>query len=339
MARGSARRRLTLGAGLLALVLSGCAGASADAPTPTPTAASGPATTVPPLPGPSASGTPSRPSSPAATPAPAPSPPELGTALATLGSIPVKGRAAKSGYDRDRFGQAWADVDRNGCDTRNDILRRDLSAVTLKRGTRGCVVLSGTLHDPYTGRTLAFVRGARTSGAVQVDHVVALSDAWQKGAQRWDEATRTAFANDPLNLLAVDGPTNAAKGDGDTATWLPPRKAARCGYVARQVAVKSRYRLWMTAAERAAAERVLGGCPGQAVPTTRPVALGGAPEEPEPAPSHRATPRPVSSGRTPDPRFGSCRAALAAGYGPYVEGRDVEYGWYRDGDSDGTVCE
>lgn len=321
------------------LVLSGCAGASADAPTPTAAASSAPATTVPPLTGPSAVETPAHPSSPAAPRTPTPSATEEGTALAVLGSIPTKGRAPKTGYDRDRFGQAWADVDRNGCDTRNDVLRRDLSAVVLKRDTRGCVVLSGTLHDPYTGRTLAFVRGARTSGAVQVDHVVALSDAWQKGAQRWDDATRTAFANDPLNLLAVDGPTNAAKGDGDAATWLPPRKAARCGYVARQVAVKSRYQLWMTAAERTAVERVLGGCPGQALPMTRPAALGGAPEAPEPATTQRATPRPLSSGRTPDPRFGSCRAALVAGYGPYVEGRDVEYGWYRDGDSDGTVCE
>ncbi|WP_286175848.1 DUF1524 domain-containing protein [Arthrobacter sp. NEB 688] len=277
-----------------------------------------------------------------ATPAPASAPPSAspkprGPALAALAGIPVKGRAPRTGYDRDRFGQAWADADRNGCDTRNDVLRRDLTDVTLRGGTRGCVVLSGSLHDPYTGRTLRFVRGAGTSGAVQVDHVVALSDAWQKGAQRWPASTLTAFANDPLNLLAVDGPTNAAKGDGDAATWLPPRAAGRCAYVARQVAVKIRYRLWMTAAERAATERVLARCPGQPLPTARRIPLGGSPEQSAPT-----TPRPPAPARPEaarDPRFATCRAAKAAGHGPYTRGRDPEYGWYRDGDSDGIVCE
>ncbi|WP_457253788.1 HNH endonuclease family protein [Pedococcus sp. P5_B7] len=189
-----------------------------------------------------------------------------GAAVITLATLRVKGRAPRTGYDRDLFGQAWADVDRNGCDTRNDILRRDLTGTTLKEGTHGCLVLTGTLDDPYTGTRIAFVRGRGTSNAVQVDHVVALSDAWQKGAQRWSTQTRTAFANDPLNLLAVDGPTNQRKGDGDAATWLPPRKAVRCGYVARQIAVKHRYALAVTTAERDAMVRVLTTCPGQALP-------------------------------------------------------------------------
>ena len=145
-----------------------------------------------------------------------------GTAVTTLATLTIKGRAPRTGYDRDLFGQAWADVDRNGCDTRNDILRRDLTRYTLKAGTHGCLVLKGTLNDPYTGTTISFVRGQGTSNAVQIDHVVALSDAWQKGAQQWSQTRRTAFANDPLNLLAVDGPTNLRKGDGDAATWLPP---------------------------------------------------------------------------------------------------------------------
>ncbi|MBT9256144.1 DUF1524 domain-containing protein [Phycicoccus sp. MAQZ13P-2] len=327
-----------LGAGLLVLALTGCAGASADAPAPDETPSShvtDPRTRPSKTP---VTPTPTSSPSPTATSPASPSGAHRGFALTALESIRVKGRAPRTGYDRARFGQAWADVDRNGCDTRNDVLRRDLSSVTLKRGTSGCVVLSGMLHDPYTGHSVRFTRGARTSGAVQVDHVVALSDAWQKGAQRWDEATRTAFANDPLNLLAVDGPTNAAKGDGDAATWLPPRKAARCGYVARQVAVKHRYHLWMTAAEQAAVERVLVGCPQQALPTARVVPLGGAPEERESRSATAASPKPGRSSGA-DPRFGSCRAARAAGYGPYVDGRDTEYGWYRDGDSDGTVCE
>jgi hypothetical protein len=180
-------------------------------------------------------------------------------------------------YDRGQFGQAWADVDRNGCDTRNDILRRDLSGKTLKADTHGCLVLSGTLHDPYTGRTLHFTRGVTTSDEVQVDHVVALGDAWQLGAQGWGATKRQTFANDPLELLAVDGPENAAKGDADAASWLPPQKAYRCAYVARQVAVKSKYHLSVTAAEKLAIGRVLVTCPTRRMPTSRPIPLGGSP--------------------------------------------------------------
>ena len=191
-----------------------------------------------------------------------------GSALATLAALEVKGRAPKTGYDRALFGQSWADVDRNGCDTRNDVLRRDLTAYELKSGTNGCLVLSGTLHDPYSGSTIAFVRGQSTSNTVQIDHVVALSDAWQKGAQQWSTPQRAAYANDPLNLIAVDGFTNQRKGDGDAATWLPPNKAYRCPYAARQVAVKTKYGLWVTTAERDALARILATCPSQTLPTT-----------------------------------------------------------------------
>ena len=197
-----------------------------------------------------------------------------GSALAALATLAVKGRAPKTGYDRALFGQAWADVDRNGCDTRNDILRRDLTADELKPGTHGCLVLSGSLRDPYTATTIAFVRGQSTSARVQIDHVVALSDAWQKGAQGWSTSRRTTYANDPLNLLAVDGLTNQRKGDGDAATWLPPSKAYRCSYAARQVAVKAKYGLWVTSAERAALAGILTSCPGQGLPTATPIPLG-----------------------------------------------------------------
>lgn len=186
-----------------------------------------------------------------------------GTALALLATLPVKGRAPLTGYDRVHdFGTAWFDVDRNGCDTRNDVLRRDLTATT---GT-GCRVLTGTLHDPYTRAVIHFRRGARTSTAVQIDHVVALGEAWQTGAQRLTATQRRSLANDPVNLFAVDGPTNESKGDGDAATWLPPNKAFRCVYVAHQVAVKATYHLWVTHAERAAIERVLQTCPGKRAP-------------------------------------------------------------------------
>ena len=184
---------------------------------------------------------------------------------AQLDALAVKGRAPKTGYDRDLFGQRWSDdvpvtLGHNGCDTRNDILRRDLVDVVIKPNTNDCVALSGTLHDPFTGATIPFQRGSATSSAVQIDHIVAMSDAWQKGAQRLDEDARRAFANDPLNLLAVDGPSNQRKGDGDAATWLPPNSAFRCQYVARQIAVKHRYGLWVTPAERDALDRWLGTC-------------------------------------------------------------------------------
>lgn len=179
--------------------------------------------------------------------------------------LPVKGRAPKTGYDRDLFGQAWSDdvsaeFGHNGCDTRNDILKRDLQEITFKPGTRDCVVLTGVLYGPYTGKRIDFVRGQGTSTAVQIDHVVALSDAWQKGAQQLSTDQRRELANDPLNLMAVDGRTNQQKGAGDTATWLPPNTDFRCSYVARQVLVKERYALWVTQAEREAMERILSSC-------------------------------------------------------------------------------
>jgi uncharacterized protein DUF1524 len=187
-------------------------------------------------------------------------------AVRLLAALPVKGRAPMTEYSRAEFGQAWADVDRNGCDTRNDILRRDLIQLVIKPGTNGCVVLAGVLQDPYTGHRISFLRGQGTSLAVQIDHVVALADAWQTGAALLEPSWRLALANDPLELLAVDGSANESKGDGDSATWLPPSRSYRCRYVARQLAVKAKYHLWVTAAERAAMAWVLGSCPRQPLP-------------------------------------------------------------------------
>jgi hypothetical protein len=181
-----------------------------------------------------------------------------------LDTLHVQGRGPKTGYSRDEFGSAWPDVDRNGCDTRDDILNRDLGAREWRPGTHGCVVVAGVLHDPSSGRRLVFAKA--DAAAVQIDHVVALSDAWQKGAAQWDATRRRAFANDPLNLLAVDGPTNAQKSDGDAATWLPPRKSYRCRFVARQVAVKAKWKLSVTRAEHDAIARVLSRCLEQRVP-------------------------------------------------------------------------
>jgi hypothetical protein len=179
----------------------------------------------------------------------------------------TKGRAAKTGYTRAQFGQTWADVDRNGCDTRNDILKRDLTGEVFKEKTRECVVLSGTLVDPFSGETINFVRGNVSSMEVQIDHVVAMSNAWQTGAFKLSVKERTAFANDPMNLLAVKGRLNSQKGDGDAATWLPPLKSYRCDYVARQIAVKIKYKLWFTAPEKEAMIRILKSCPEKALPS------------------------------------------------------------------------
>ncbi|OLL69918.1 putative secreted protein [Pseudonocardia sp. Ae168_Ps1] len=185
-----------------------------------------------------------------------------GPAAEMLARLPVKGRAPKTGYSRDEFGPRWSDTDKNGCDQRNDVLARDLDDVAYKPGTDDCVVQSGILNpDPYTGEVIQFERGAGSSSAVQIDHVVSLSDAWQSGAQQLDAAAREQFANDPDNLRAVDGPTNARKGDGDAASWLPPRRESWCEYGARQVEVKARYGLWVKPAERDALARLLDTCP------------------------------------------------------------------------------
>ncbi|RSZ66114.1 HNH endonuclease [Corynebacterium hylobatis] len=181
-----------------------------------------------------------------------------------LATLEVKGRAPMTGYDRDLFGSAWTDNVRvaggnNGCDTRNDILQRDLADVAIRPGTRDCLVESGIFEDPFSGETINFVRGR--GALVDIDHVVPLADAWAKGAQSWDEQTRRDFANDPLNLLAVDAGLNRQKGAADAATWLPPNQDYRCDYIARQIEVKVTYGLWVTRAEHDAMTKVLTRCP------------------------------------------------------------------------------
>jgi hypothetical protein len=188
--------------------------------------------------------------------------------LSVIQAQVTKGRAPKTGYTRAQFGPEWADVDRNKCDTRNDILKRDLINLVFKEKTNGCTVLSGTLVDPFSGETINFVQGAKTSSDVQIDHSVALSNAWQTGAFKLTPDQRKAFANDPLNLLAVKGKLNSQKGDGDAATWLPPLKSYRCDYVARQIAVKIKYKLWFTAPEKEAMIRILKTCPEKVLPTS-----------------------------------------------------------------------
>lgn len=259
------------------------------------------------------------PNRPAAVPAPGA---ETGAAAAKLESLPIKGRAPKTGYDRDLFGSAWSDDvtvadGHNGCDTRNDILRRDLVNVTLKPGTNGCVVLTGVLNDPYTGTSIEFERGRTTSRQVQIDHVVALSDAWQKGAQQWDEAKRRNFANDPTNLQATDGQINEQKGDGDAATWLPPNKSYRCTYVSRIVDVKAAYGVWVTQAEHDAIARILDNCAAPVADVAVPLAPAAPPD---------------------DMYYPTCAAARAASAAPLHVG-EPGYRPGLDRDNDGVACE
>lgn len=255
-----------------------------------------------------------------------------GTALAAVATLTVKGRAAKTGYDRDQFGQAWFDTDRNGCDTRNDMLRRDLVDKDMKNP---CKVLAGTRDpDPYTGKRIRFVVGGDSE--IDIDHVVALADAWQKGAATWAAGKRLAFANDPLNLAAVAAGANRAKGDGDVATWLPPNKRYRCEYVARIVSVKVKYRVWVTPAERDAMVRVLSTCPATALP------------EPGPVPTTAALPKSATKPAPPPPAaepdapsnvsYENCDAVRAAGAAPLLAGQPG-YSSKLDRDGDGVACE
>ena len=184
-------------------------------------------------------------------------------AVTVLNSLAVKGRAAKTGYSRAQF-PTWSDLNRNGCDTRNEILNRDLTKVIFKAGTRDCKVISGSLIDPYSGKVIVF---SSTKSTIDIDHVVALSNAWQTGAAYFDKSKRQLIANDPLNLLAVDYSLNRQKGDGDAATWLPPLKSYRCDYVARQIAVKAKYALWVTSPEKDAIVKILEKCVGQKIPS------------------------------------------------------------------------
>ncbi len=256
-----------------------------------------------------------------------------------------------TGYSRAQFGDAWTDDNtaadgHNGCDTRNDILRRDLTTLVIKADSNGCTVLSGTLHDAYTATTIAFTRGISTSTAVQIDHVVALGDAWQTGAQQLSTDRRTDLANDPRNLQAVDGTTNQAKGDSDAASWLPPNKSYRCTYLARQIQVKASYQLWVTAAEKAVMQQQLSHCqPGSAVtagpvtqprtaatqPTAHSASIRATPTEPVTTPAPATTP-------ADDLYYQNCTAVKAAGKAPLRSGQPG-YRAGLDRDHDGIACE
>lgn len=354
--KASKTKKLLVGAGVLfAVVACGNAlGSKASDSEPDPTVSASPTVstkaprdTVEPTPTPSDTSPTQTPEN-TVEPSPTASTPEAtGDAATVLATLPVKGRAPKTGYRRAEFGQRWRDIDRNGCDTRNDILNRDLTDKTWRANTRGCVVLSGILAEPYSGETKYFDKSQ--ASAIQIDHVVALSDAWQKGAQALTAAQRETLANDPLNLLAVDGRLNQQKSDGDAATWLPPHKDFRCAYVSRQIAVKAKYRLWVTEAERDAMVRILSNCPGQilpadsgvvvpsgtvpaSVPTDQPAPpQDAAPPAANPAPHPNQPANPVAS-------YANCREVWAI-LGRPITPQDPGFQNKFDGDHDGIGCE
>ena len=189
--------------------------------------------------------------------------PRYDIARRQLAALEVRGWDRTSDFRRSQFGQAWSDdvnveFGHNGCNTRDDILRRDLTNLVVRPFT--CFAQTGTLVDPYTGTTIAFVRGPDTSNSVEIDHVVALADAWYKGARAWDPQRRLDFANDPRNLLAVSPKANFDKAFRDATAWLPPNEAFRCDFVARQIDVKTAYGLWLSAKEKRALADVLSRC-------------------------------------------------------------------------------
>ncbi len=235
---------------------------------------------------------------PTTSPTTAANPASDQAAINVLATLAVQTPSASAGYDRVvDFGEAWLDVDHNGCDTRDDILARDLTSIA-KQGS--CTVGSGILHDPYTATTIDFTRGVETSRAVQIDHVVPLGDAWVTGGSLLTEDQRISLANDPLNLLAVDGPANESKGDKDASQWLPPNASYDCDYVARQVAVKATYHLWVSQAEHDKMASILGSCPNETMPIS---AFASGPTviapTPQPSPAQAAAPAPAPAAPAP----------------------------------------
>ncbi|WP_435272320.1 HNH endonuclease family protein [Streptomyces parvulus] len=245
----------TAGAALALALVSGCEGLEDGAAGPADSGAAAPAAgpAVSPLRNPDGTG-------PGLAPVTGDGPEK--TARDLIEDLATKGRGPKTGYDRDEFGYAWMDsadgvpLARNGCDTRNDLLRRDGQDVRFRSGS-DCVVVAMTLDDPYTGTTIEFRK--QDASEVQIDHVVPLSYSWQMGSSRWTEGKRRQLANDPLNLIPVQGRANSAKRDSGPAAWLPPAKPVRCAYAVRFAQVAAKYDLAVTAPDRQAMLRQCGG--------------------------------------------------------------------------------
>jgi hypothetical protein len=236
-----------------------------------------------------------------------------------------------SGYDRDLF-RHWVDADGDGCHAREEtLIAESVGSVSV---TSDCDI-QGSWFSAFDGETTT------NTSNFDVDHMVPLKEAWDSGANGWDSSTRERFANDlgsPHSLIAVSRGSNRSKGAKDPAEWMPSRQSYTCEYIFTWTLVKIRWSLSADPAEINALRNLGGDCLVADMNFSPAVSeaeiIAGDPPEPEPEPQ----PIPSADGEL-DPRFSSCRAAKAEYYGPYVDGVDPEYDWYRDGDSDGTVCE
>jgi Excalibur calcium-binding domain/Protein of unknown function (DUF1524) len=276
------------------------------------------------------------------TPTSSPSPDvDPGTVLyALINDIKVSDKQHRF-YDRSEFGQAWADVDRNGCDQRNDVLRRDMVKLHTRPGTNGCVLLRGVLKDDkfnYAARKVHFQRG---DGEIEIDHVVSLRNAWDAGAYDWGADRREKFANDLMNLEAIDSESNQEKDDQPFDDWWPDDLDDECWFAARQITIKKRYSLTVTPAEREALQEALTSCepmkrlkPSQ-FKAPKPKPIGEPKPKPNPEPEPRQTQEPK-----PDPNvyYKNCDAVRAAGAAPIHRG-DPGYARHLDRDGDGVGCE
>ncbi len=258
-------------------------------------------------------------------------------AAQVLAQLDVQKKNSSRGYKRSKFGSGWGNSNNDPCDTRSDILKRDLSRYTVPpRDLHDCMVLTGVLEiDPYTGEQIVYERGGASE--IDIDHVVALSNSWGLGAKSWSKKKRRAFANDPLNLLAVDAGANRSKGDKDASKYLPSNTSFQCDYVARQIAVKDKYDLAVTRAEKRAMTQVLDTCPKEKIPgpgSPNPTAGGndGGTSSGDPT----ATPGAGSDATY----YATCAAAREAGVTPIVEGTPLyDANTHLDRDKDGRACE
>lgn len=245
------------------------------------------------------------------------------------------------GYKRAAFGPAWQDVDHNGCDTRNDVLRRELRKRQTKPGTKGCVLLKGRLADVdyenYAQREVLYTRG---DGKIEIDHVVPLADAWRAGAYAWEPARRLQFANDAENLEAIDSQSNQAKGDKTINKWKPKDEEEACYYAARQASVKKRYGLTVTPLERTMMLAILDSevCGGRNFAPEKPSHYKWPKPKPMGEPKPKPQPEPQPKPQPDQTYYDNCSAVRAAGADPIHRG-DPGYGRHLDRDGDGVACE
>ena len=235
-----------------------------------------------------------------------------------LNSLPVSSEAT-SGYSRALFSH-WSDLDADGCDTREEVLIQE----RVSGQVSGCKVVNGKWVSQFDGVSTT------NSSNFDIDHFVPLKEAWDSGAWRWDRGTRQRYANDlgyALSLIAVSASSNRSKGARDPAQWLPNQN--RCRYAKSWIGVKFRWRLSVDSREKRSLDRILANCSERM-------------KTPPRASTETATltaPRGGTSQAGADPRFGTCGAAIKAGFGPYLKGTDSQYSWYIDRDRDGVVCE